>query len=84
MKKFPRLFKDQAEVNFVVEKEPGMMTRKILNTIKLALAESIEQDDVESMSRQARALILAMADHIDALEKARTRENLIKKYGRVS
>lgn len=57
-----------------------MITRKILNNIKMALSISIETDNVEDMSRQTRALILAMADHIEALEKERAKQNLFKRY----
>lgn len=53
-------------------------TRRILDCVKRALAESIRNDKPELVCQQGRALIIAMRDHIEALERERAQNQYIR------
>jgi hypothetical protein len=57
-------------------------TRKMLAVIRRAIITSIEKGNTDLLCQQGNALIIAMKDHIDALEKRMAVENLKRRYGR--
>lgn len=52
----------------------SVSTRRILDVIKTAISQSIEERNVDLVCQQGHALIIAMKDHIEALEEDLTEE----------
>ena len=57
------------------------LTRKMLAAIRRAIITSIENGNQDLLCQQGNALVIAMKDHIDALEKEMVREKLTRRYG---
>jgi len=57
-----------------------MTTKRILHMVRLALMESIREGNTPLIAQQSGALILAMKDHIDFLEKQEVKQRLFKRY----